>query len=544
MPQSNYFWGYLRNEFEWGVATWGDNPIADKFLDNALQARWEQAFLPHSTTAGLGGVAHEGSQYGRYLLGYSVVPLATARLMGRDLNGETDFFKSAVYYVIYTTLPAPTFNPQTREPRFEVFPANDDQFFRNGGSAQADEYGNFMASSAYTWRNTPTGEYARRWVSMTKPIVFSYVAAIDGGGTERDFADLPFDYFAAGPLYFFNRSSWRPEATVIHMQLGAPVGVGHSHDDLGTWQMWRRGRWLSRETAAYSENIAGYAGHGTIGARTTCGHNGLLLNGKGLAEGSPNGVPVVRRLESRAVFTHAVVDLTPAYRNDKVSNRRERDNSVVAGVEREFVFLRPLETLVIFDRVASNDAVMSAASVTKTFLAHFEQRPTIEDGHNVLGVNGDEALRLTTMLPANPEYRIITEGSSIGQFRLEVETSGAPVTYFLHVLQGREARGQNLHCSLEETHQLYVLKIHHPEFGFARIELVKASGSNGGGVAFAQTAMPETVVPFLDRIQEMHMTGNGPVWEELPGEAIAVTAARRASTRQVKAMRVTVRSRR
>lgn len=538
MPQSNYFWGYLRNEFEWGVATWGENALAETFLNHSLQDRWQDSFVPQAATTGRGGVAQEGSQYGRYLLGYSVVPLYTATTLGRKMFDETEFFKSAVYYVIYTTLPAATATASGGPRRFEVFPACDDQFFKNGGSAESIDYGNFMANSANTWRNIPTGEYARRWLSLTKARVSDFIAAADEGGIERDFDELPLDYFAPGPQYLSARTSWRPEATVLHLQLGSPAGGGHAHDDAGNWQMWRRGRWLSRETTGYGDTIADYANRGQTTTSKTVGHNGLLLNGKGLADGERNGRPVLRRLESRRDYVHAVVDLSLSYRNDKVSHRRERDNPVAGAVEREFVFLRPLETLVIFDRVGANGAVMPAHTVTKTFLAHFEQAPTIEDGRNVIAISGDEALRLTTMLPENPEYRVVKEGGPIDQHRLEIETSGTATSYFLHVLQARDKNGQNVNAILEDTPATYVLTLRHLELGSVRIEFAKNAGAAGGGIRFSRESRPDTVVPFLDRIQEMRVTDSGPVWETLPGdEAIATMQTRKSLTRQTRPIR-------
>lgn len=35
--------------------------------------------------------------------------------------------------------------------------------------------------------------------------------------------------------------------------------VGHAHQDFGNWQMWRNGRWLSRETVAYTDEVSDVA---------------------------------------------------------------------------------------------------------------------------------------------------------------------------------------------------------------------------------------------------------------------------------------------
>src|SRR5262249_46346683 len=106
MPSSNYFWGYWRNEFNWAVATYYENTaMAQTFLDDALVTRWQDAFLPWANGAGSGGVPQEGTQYGRYMLNYPIVPFVTASNLGRNLLSETNFYKEAAYYLIYSTSP-------------------------------------------------------------------------------------------------------------------------------------------------------------------------------------------------------------------------------------------------------------------------------------------------------------------------------------------------------------------------------------------------------------------------------------------------------
>src|SRR5262249_5446862 len=46
MPDNDYFYGYMRNEFNWAIATFYENPMAKKFLDFALVTRWQNSLLP------------------------------------------------------------------------------------------------------------------------------------------------------------------------------------------------------------------------------------------------------------------------------------------------------------------------------------------------------------------------------------------------------------------------------------------------------------------------------------------------------------------
>ena len=515
MPQSNYFWGYLRNQIEWALATWYENPMAATFLNDALVTRWQNAFMPQAASLGRGGVLVEGSQYGPYLIDYATVPFRSAGLMGRNLFEEGNFFREAVYYIIYSTPTAPTALRSDGSLQWDLFPFADDEQFRNGGSAEGGGWSNFMLSVADLWRNDRIGQHARRWHRTVGGRTAAFIAATDRGGAEADLAGLPLDYYAPGAGFLFTKTAWTPGATVAHLQLGYPNDDhAHTHYDYGNWQMWRGGRWLSRETTGYAHTLAGYGG-ATAEARDTVAHNGILVGGRGLATAPVNGPPVVKRVESRPEYTYGATDLTASYRNNEVQwARPERDNAAVSHVEREFLFIRPLETMVVFDRVES-----ATASATKTFLAHFEQQPRVDGANAYLGVNGDQALRVTTLVPSAPVYRVITEGGIVGQYRLEVETSGQTLSYFLHVLQARDSSGQNVTAQVSETAAQYIVTLQHPTRGHARVVFNKGQATNGGGFAYSASAPPSSVNPLLDRVQAIQVTNSGPAWEALSGGA-------------------------
>lgn len=506
MPQSNYFWGYLRNEIEWAIATYHENPAAKTLLDHALSVRWKGAFLPFAATTARGGVPTEGSQYGPYLLQYATVPLSTVQFLGRPMLSESPFFRDAVYWLLYATPPAPTTPRTGGRARWEVFPMGDDQFFQNGGSAERIEYGTFVSAMATTWKDKAVGQYAQHWMRMTSAPRPEFVEAVEERALERPLTALPLDYYSPGSQHFYGRTSWQHDATVFHIQLGSVPGLTHEHADHGNWQIWRRGRWLSRETTGYA--LEWYQ---------TAAHNCLLVNKRGLADGDRNGQAVVRRLESRGLFAYAAVDLTPAYRNDKTAarHRTDRDNPEAALVEREFLFIRPLETLLIFDRVESR-----GAGVTKTFLAHFEQAPALRAPNEVIATNGDQSLRLVTLAPANAVRRVVFEGNPIGQHRLEVETSGTERSYFLHTAQARGAGEADVVARSTETSAGFTVTLELPSRGYARVTFFKES-TVPASLQYSTTSLPARTTPLLSRVQEIVATDEGPMWEVLPGRTDA-----------------------
>jgi len=510
MPQSNYFWGYLRNELEWAIATSGENPLADTFSNDALVYRWEHSFVPHSVHAGSGGVPQEGSQYGSYLLGYSVVPFLTSSLQGRALYNDTTFFKDSVFYLIYATTPAQTALRGASSQQYEIFPFNDDERFKNGGSANSPYYADFMTVAANQWATLPIGQYARAWLNLTGSIPSPYIQAVDTGGSPAPFASLPLDYYAPGARYFYGRNSWSADATVFNWQLGDLSGVGHAHLDYGSWQIWRKGRWLSRETTGYGDKIVAYAGSDSTDTTSTIAHNTLLFNGIGVGVGERNGSPVVKRLESRRDYSYAMVDLTPAYRNNICcASHPERDNPAVGHVEREFVFVRSLETMVIFDRLYTNRANgRAAASTVKTFLAHFEQAPTIEDRNHVTSINGTQSLRLTTLVPTNLHYKVVVEGG-VGQYRLEVDDYGSEQSYFLHVLQAGDKTAAKITSSLAQDQQSYTVVLRDSaEREPVTLVFQKGKASTGGIIVIDRERHL-----LSTQVQEITVTDAGPVWK-------------------------------
>jgi hypothetical protein len=527
MVQSNYNWGYMRNEIEWGIATWGENPEADANLRHGLVDRWQDNIVPYWKTAGgRGGVFQEGSAYGSAIGEYSNVPFGSATLLGRDLYRETNFFREAVMYVIYATLPAPTFNVWNGMFFPEVFPFADDERFLDGGMPARSNYGGFMQAMADYWRDVPIGEYARRWVTTVNPVRARHITAVDRGGNERDFSTLPLDYFAAGARFMYTRNQWGPAATAVNLQLGATDDEGHRHNDSGSWQIWRNGRWLSRETTGYSNEIAGYGG-ATVDTNNFAAHNTLLVNGKGPAPSYQNGPSVMTRLESTPDYSYAAVDMTESYR----ATHPKLENPAVAYVEREFVFIRPLETLLIFDRVETY-----TATTPVTFLARFETQPQRETKHVVAAINGAEAIRVATLVPANPTYRpIVAEGGKVGQYRLEVETSGSKETHLLNVVQAKGAADPDLESTVIDRGSSYTVTLTHPTRGSATLTLQKDTDGSRGTIAVGGNTYTLT-----DRVAQVTVTDDGPVWGpgvEPPAPATGIAAVGSQITQALRTMR-------
>ena len=495
---------------------------------------------------GLGGVLQEGTECGRYMAWYPIIPLWSSNHLGLDLLDETGFFKQTVWYLIYATTPAPTHFRGGSTTYYEIFPFNDDGFFpRSGNSAGSYYLGDFMLSAAQYWPSLGVGHFARQWVNATRPEITPIVQSVDPGGTASEFTSLPLDYYASGPQFLYARNQWGSSATVLHFQAGVLAGVGHQHADYGNLQIWRNGYWLSRESTGYSVMYVGWNGTSTVGDADGAAHNSILINpdnrgcvvnstchggGGPSISGNVNGPAVVRRLESQPAYTYIDVDLTAVYSNNTVESGRhkERNNpavqngypsSVTGHVEREIVFIRPLETTVVFDRLLSvspDGGTTPADSIVKTFVAHCEQVPTFPDATHANCTNGSQALQITTLLPASPTHEYVKEGG-LGQYRIEINDPGTTAqSYFLNVLQAKDATAAPLAPTLTISGSNYT--VHLNDAGNSSVTFVAGFTSSGGSVNI-QGVGPVILTTAVEPISYLD---SGPRWGDSPPPASSV----------------------
>ncbi len=504
--EGNYYWGNLRNSLEWGLASSPENATAPALLEDALVKRWEKSFLPYAQGLQRGGVPTEGTQYGRYQEGYPLLAFVTLASGGRKIFDETDWFRGLVYYNIHNTLPGVTTRGDGNLAAHDMFPHEDDEFWLQGNSAIDPEYGDFMTAAAWAWPDKPVGQHARWYLGAVKGKRNPWIEASDDhpAGKPVDLTTIPLDYYAPGPGYLWARNKWSTDASIVFAQLGFARGAGHQHYDSGTFQIWRKGRWLTRETASYIDDVTGIGGSGRVGARETYGHNGILFDGKGSALGNFAGYPAVLRLESRKDYAYGATDLSKWYRAD-AANHPERDNPAAGSLVREVIYLREFETLVVLDRMEG-----TSDKVARTFLVHFEQGAKVKtDGAITTAQNGDQLLRVQTLVPAAPtSVRLVDErlkpDDHIGQQRLEItHAPGTAQSYFVTVLQGRDASAPDVTAKVTESAEAFVVTVNTTTITFA-----KGMASTGGTIQTGGCAAH----PLADYVQNIRVTDDGPIW--------------------------------
>jgi hypothetical protein len=416
-----------------------------------------------------------------------------------------------VFETIYTTMPAPTVSRGV----YDGFTWSDDENWiagaalYGGGGMQSRYYGDFMMAAAQQFSGTPIGKVARQWINTVNPKIGAMWTAVDPGGSTQAFSTLPLDYYASGPQFAFWRNSWNASASALFLQMGQTFGVGHNHFDIGNFQWFRSGAYLIRETPTYGETIAGFNSSGTADGSTGFAHNVPLIGGlPGVIAGCTDSNAVVRRTESQLSYAYIDADISGTYTNNICAgNHAERENPYAQHVEREFIFFRDIEVLLILDRLQSD-----SASRGKTFTSHCETSPNSIDTSHYVCVDGNQQANYSVLLPATGALTVVNEASNSAtcgqgacQYRLEINDN-SPIgaqSYFLVAIQGLNAGGSALAPSVQDngTSWTVVLDANH------RATLNKGMSSAGGSVT-----INGATTNLRSDVQPMTITDNGPSW--------------------------------
>jgi len=244
--------------------------------------------------------------------------------------------------------------------------------------------------------------------------------------------------------------------------------------------------------------------------------------------------PTVKRLETQPGYFYSNVDLTGGYLLD--TGHSDLDTGAVQHVEREFLYVRGLETLVVFDRILTGNQTfgtpggLTAAQVVTSAITHFETLPT-RAGNVFTSTNGTQVVRQTVLVPAaitNP--RIINEdcvgcrrvdpqtglpeGPIVGQFRLEVDNSGVPQRYLLNVIQPRSNTQGDVAATVADSAPsdpntgTFTVRLHPSSGADTVIVLNKGQTSVGGTIDVAGAG----AVNLRTTVQQITYSDSGPAW--------------------------------
>lgn len=615
MPGNNYYWGNFRNEINGSLAFYyeDNSGVASALMNTALTGTnsrlqiWKNAV---SSGAMQNGLCPEGPEYGRYVMQYPGAAFWSLKRMGRDLWAETDFHRQVlVNWLLSGSSPA-ALEGDGANTYYQVFPAGDSEivggFPALGPVAGSDtaaasfNYGDFLTLMKLEYGSQAEGHYAAqalaRWGSKQSP----QFAILDPGtvtATDWVTASLPLDVRFKGGDDTITRNIWGSTSSVLFLRGIPPQKVGtygHAHDDFGTWQWMRGGRWLSKEATGYSDLWATPVYQTTVAASPTpstttfagtnmpttssWGTGAIItftsgtLNGTSVTASSYNGttgaftVPamagtpaagdsfvVAKALttlgtypadqlpdgdmaQHNGIWAGTVGPCNAACNASGVSQYRSSYGSTLwwdnttsskffsAGYDlsgnfiafdqghpqyepsylttyiREYYWLRALECLVVFDRLAvnawagnANFPAWPSAAATPThwfcLTDHYMGAMTLDTVNKKATVTGGtQTMTVFTLLPTNSQQHTVSLTNFTGSHesdtafyghRYQVQDSGAAQRYFLHVIQGRDSTDVDVTASVTDSNPgapttgTFTVNISHATKGSATLTMPK-----------------------------------------------------------------------
>ena len=468
----NAWYGYKN----WGIglacyATYYENPRAPEYL-RVLQDDWHRRAAPALELAGAGGGWAEGYYINYFLYEWLFFCEVARHCEGLDLYADApQFFRHRAVASMFETYPGiGTYNSRRSIPMGDgggrTFGGDRDKTL----SARRILVNHFRDDPEHqvvhtfneTTPRSSVGTYAYKDFLWRDPSV-----------PQGDLSKFRLSHISPGPGYVYARSSWDDDATYFFFKCGDRF-TAHQHLDVGHFLIYKYEE-LAGDGGHYDEfgttHDVNYhlrtIAHSTIlvcdpsetwpgiRAGTVTGndggqhhnwphHNGAVADpAQWQRERSLYEIADLLAFEDTGAYVYVAGDGTRAYSPQKLS-----------CFTRQIVFLRP-GTLVIFDRVSSTKPAFK-----KTWLLQAMKPPT-QTGRQFVVTNGKGRLFVQTLLPANPQVRLVT-GADLYTYgghsyppsrntgpapecRIVISPSEPRTTdYFLHVLKatGSEDAGE------------------------------------------------------------------------------------------------------
>jgi hypothetical protein len=428
-PIANYYWGYLTTLAFAGLATAGESPLGDEWLERARRELSTRA-LPAFRDELRGGGWPEGYQYGEYTTA-EVALVAEAFRTGAhlDITHKLPWLADTIAHHTHALLPdqRSVYDGGTQG-EHPVVPsalalAATDLALDGVGDPRAAQ-GRWLIHHAL-----PPLRREHAWIGLLaeRPDAPEQ--------SPRDPAKTSLHLEGVGLT--FARSDWSPGATWVSFQAGPWLAEDHQDADQGHFELFHGSDGLLVD-AGDSEGSA------------TINHNTLLIDdgGRHLTYPPNQGVWGGDRVKTTRYADDGAVMLAVGDIGEAYAPKCAREGCKTRTVERalrSFVFVRP-DFVVVDDRVAVDEP-----DVRVVWAAHLTQPPTL-DGDLASAVVGASRIDVRTLEPSGARHSAPREPTPSGEgshranhtwaptFRLEVESpTGARERGFLHVLSAAPA---------------------------------------------------------------------------------------------------------
>ena len=395
-PSNNYYYSFLRATMLLGLATLGENPDAQGWLDRFRVDKIESELVPTFESDLAGGGSREGTGYGvsmrRLFELYDLWESTTGERIW-DLTGHT---RASLPYLMHATVPTLD----------RLAPIGDHA--RDSTAALFDYHRAYaLVLQRLLGPADPLADVAQTWLDdcsvpeMSQAFMFitDFLYA-EPAHASRPLSDQHPSYHAPGAGHVFFRTDFQTSATWGAFIAG-PFTESHAHRDQGSLLVYR-GEWL-----AYDENVASHSG---IYQEETA-HNLVRIEANGAVVPQQNGAGTLASLRDLPGALYLAADVTPIY----------GAAAGVVRVEREVVFLKAQGAFVVMDRVDTS----GAAGAVWTLNAPVAPS-TVAGGFLVDGAS--ESLAVRTLVPASPSATLVdwtTDPDMNSGYRLDLRDPAA-----------------------------------------------------------------------------------------------------------------------
>jgi hypothetical protein len=394
-PSNNYYYSFLRATMLLGLATHGENPQAQAWVDRFRTVKLENELFPTFTRDLTGGGSREGTGYGTAMKNLFELYDWWERSTGERIASRTPHTLASVAHMMHSIVPTLD----------RLAPTGDHS--RDATAALFDYHRQYLQILVALFPEERLASTAKSLLAASSVprmqngfMVYSDFLYENAGIAGKPLADLATTYWGSGTGQLSMRGAWDRSAAYANFICG-PYTESHAHRDQGSFVLYK-GAWL-----AYDANIDSRSG---IEQEESL-HNLVRVtqNGSPVTQ-VPNAPPCrMLALGDDARMTYALADVTPIYKG----------KPSVAKFEREFLFLKP-DAFVVFDRVDTG-----GAGATRVWTLNVPSEPSIEGSRLTLKRDGHRM----------DVFRIAPTGLSyvVSGHRVDVADAAGSGSRFLHV---------------------------------------------------------------------------------------------------------------
>ena len=401
-PSNNYYYSFLRATMLLGLATKGENPMADQWIAQFRDTKILGQLVPKFTEDLVGGGSREGTGYGTAMRDLFELYDWWYATTGEKLHTKTSHARQSLRAFVHQMVPT-----------LDRFAPTGDQS-RDATAALFDYQRAYLAVLIKLFPDDPMAGPAKQMLAdssvpqMGQAFMRAYDFLYDNADVQAKSADaMNTTYYAPGIGELYTRSGWDKGATWVNLIAG-PYTETHAHQDQGSLLLYKGG-WLAYDAVVDS--------HSGIDQEVTTHSVVRIDSGGQKVKQIASTMSKLEALKTDAKFVYAAADVTPAYKG----------NAAVQLVQREMVYLKP-DVVVVFDRVKS------ASGTSQTWQLAVPTAPSINGAAATIS-NAGHQLKVTRVSGGNAysTYDYRSQSDFNGGFRLDEAQAGGDQRY-LHVL--------------------------------------------------------------------------------------------------------------